>query len=1174
MKPYDHSKIEKKWQKYWQSKKLFQAKEDQEKKKFYSLIEFPYPSGDGLHVGHIRSNTAMDVISRKRRAEGYNVIYPIGWDAFGLPTENYAIKTGIQPAIVTKKNTDTFRRQLQSLGFSFDWSREINTTDPAYYRWTQWIFLQFFKKGLAYKKKMTINWCPKDLIGLANEEVIDGKCERCGTAVEKREKEQWMLAITKYADRLDKDLDDVDFLERIKIQQRNWIGKSEGAEIRFKIQNSGFKNDAKMEIKVFTTRPDTLFGVTYVVLAPEHILVKELLNNGSCILNHSEVEAYIAKVKKESEIERTDTSKEKTGIELKGIKALNPANNEEIPVWIADYVLADYGTGAVMAVPAHDERDGEFAKKYGLPIKEVIMPIINVTQGDFAFRDGIKTVDRECILAIVKHWEKDEYLCLVSEKHKWTTFVIGGIDKGEDEMEAAKREIIEETGFKDFASFKRLGGHVYAKHFAPHKNENRFAKLNGFYVELKSGTQDPIAEHESNHQKVIWVPKEDIPTKLYPKITDWAFWQRFVNGDVPFVGNGVLENSGKFDGKDSESVKKEITASVGGKWITTYKLRDWIFSRQRYWGEPIPVVHCEKCGIVAVPEKDLPIKLPKVKNYKPTETGESPLASITKWVNTKCPQCVADKNKTKYFIFDFDGVLGDTWKIMNETKVAMGDSKTIEEAAEESLNFFYNAPKERRGHSLTPKEIIDRRNWIVTYGKHLADGEFDLFTGFIKELKKIKNAKFAVVSSGSEQYVIPALRKSGLKFTHILGYEVNNSKEEKVEKVCKDWDIDVKEAYYFTDTRADVLELENILNKNRIIGCAWGYHGFERLKTVLPEKQILRDFKDIHRFFNTDCSAKRETDTMPNWAGSSWYYLRYTDPKNKKAFADPGNLKYWTPVDWYNGGMEHTTLHLLYSRFWHKFLFDLGLVSTNEPYQKRTSHGLILAEGGVKMSKSKGNVINPDSIVEKVGADSLRLYEMFMGPFDQPIAWDTNNIAGVRRFIERVWKLREKVVEKTEEKVADFILINKMIHKAIKKVSDDIEAMRFNTAISTLMISLNEIEKLKAIDSEQYGMFLRLLAPFAPHVVEELWESLGNKKSIQLAGWPSYDPALAVDNEVTIVVQINGKMRGSFTTTADNSKEELERLAKSIPEASKWLEGKSIKKVIVVPNKLVNIVIG
>ncbi len=770
MKPYNHEEIEKKWQKYWESKKIYRAK-DQNKteegmKKFFGLIEFPFPSGDGLHVGHIRSNTAMDVISRKRRMEGYNVLYPIGWDAFGLPTENYAIKTGLQPAIVTKQNSDTFRRQLKALGFSFDWSREINTSDPKYYKWTQWIFLQLLKNGLAYKKKMAINWCPKDLIGLANEEVVDGKCERCGTPVEKKEKEQWMLAITKYAERLDKDLDDVDYLERIKIQQRNWIGKSEGAEIDFYIDTH--------KVTVFTTRPDTIYGATYLVLSPEHPLV-----NTFDIENKIEVEKYKAEVKKKTDIERTAVDKEKTGVQLKGVYAVNPANKEKISVWIADYVLMDYGTGSIMAVPAHDERDRQFAEKYSLPIKEIVL---------------------------------------------------------ED-----KKEMIEKYG----------------------------------------------------------------------------------------------------------------------RPITKFKLRDWVFSRQRYWGEPIPVVHCDACGIVPLPEKDLPLKLPKVKNYKPTETGESPLASITKWVNTKCPKC---KGK-----------------------------------------------------------------------------------------------------------------------------------------------------------------------------------------------------------------ARRETDTMPNWAGSSWYYLRYVDPTNKKTFADAKNLAYWTPVDWYNGGMEHTTLHLLYSRFWHKFLYDQGLVPTKEPYMKRTSHGLILAGGGEKMSKSVGNVVNPDSIIATVGADALRVYEMFMGPFDQAIAWDENGIVGTRRFIEKVWKLQDKVSKITDQ--TDSIDIENILHKTIKKVYQDIEEMKFNTAISALMIVTNELEKQEKISKNNYEIILKLVAPFAPHVADELWSIMGNKTSIHTAEWPVFDPAKIVAKSVRISVQVNGKSRASFEIDPDASDETLKNMALSIPEIKKWVDGKELKKVIIIKGKLVSLVV-
>jgi leucyl-tRNA synthetase len=796
MKDYDHKKIESKWQKEWDKKKLYEVKNTAKGKKFYGLIEFPYPSGAGLHVGHIRSNTAMDIISRKRRMEGYNVLYPIGWDAFGLPTENFAIKTGIQPAKVTKQNTDTFRRQLKSLGFSFDWSREINTTDPAYYKWTQWIFLQMYKKGLAYKAKTEINWCPKDKIGLANEEAEGGICDRCGGPTEKRVKEQWMLAITKYADRLDKDLDDVNYLEKIKIQQRNWIGKSVGSEIDFAIKNSEAK------IKVFTTRADTLFGVTYVVLAPEHELVNILKPQ---ISNLNEVEKYVKDVKKKTDIERTDEGKEKTGVRLEGIVAINPANNEEVPVYVADYVLPHYGTGAVMAVPMHDERDRDFSNKFNLPI--IDRPLVNIN---------------------------------------------------------------------------------------------------------------------------------------------------------------------------------EITEKVGGKIVTKFKLRDWVFSRQRYWGEPIPIVNCEKCGYVPLSEKDLPLELPKVKSYAPTDNGESPLANITAWVNTKCPKC---KGK-----------------------------------------------------------------------------------------------------------------------------------------------------------------------------------------------------------------AKRETDTMPNWAGSSWYFLRYTDPKNKKEFANKNVLKYWMKngIDWYNGGMEHTTLHLLYSRFWHKFLYDLKVVPTSEPYMKRTSHGMILAEGGEKMSKSVGNTVNPDEIVKLYGADTLRMYEMFMGPFDQAVSWSTESMIGPRRFLERVWRLGMKNLEihklapeKNQNPRAlpslrglrhdsDFVssqALQTTLNKTIKKVTEDIEGMNFNTAVSAMMVLLNEMEKCESVSVKDYKMFLQILAPFTPHIAEDLWMQMGETKSIHISKWPKFDPKKLESETVKIGVQVNGKVRAELVVGKDESEDSVKAKAMQDENVIKWMENKEIKKVIYVKGRLLNIVI-
>ncbi len=769
MEPFDHKAIEKKWQERWERDRAFAASDDAKKKKTYLLVEFPYPSGAGLHTGHVRSYTAMDVIARKRRREGQNVLYPIGWDAFGLPTENYAIKTGRNPRDVTKENTDTFRRQLKSLGLSFDWSREINTTDPDYYTWTQWIFIQMFKKGLAYKAKTFINWCPKDKIGLANEEVVDGACERCGTPVEKREKEQWMLAITKYAQRLYDDLDTVDYIERAKTQQRNWIGPSEGAEIDFALAARNEK------ITVFTTRPDTLFGVTYLVLAPEHELINTLK---PFLQNWDEVEQYRAQVKNKTEIERTTTEKEKTGIELKGIKAINPATKEEIPIWIADYVLSGYGTGAIMAVPAHDERDFEFAKKFALPVKNI----------------------------------------------------------------------------------------------------------------------------------------------------------------------------------EPELSKEKITLQVGGKMVTKYKLRDWVFSRQRYWGEPIPMVHCEKDGWVPVPESELPVKLPEVEKYEPTDTGESPLAAMSEWVKTTCPVCGAE--------------------------------------------------------------------------------------------------------------------------------------------------------------------------------------------------------------------ARRETDVMPNWAGSSWYYLRYTDPTNDTMFANSEKLKYWTPVDWYNGGMEHTVLHLLYSRFWHKFLYDIGVVPTSEPYQKRTSHGIILAEDGEKMSKSKGNVVNPDEIVERFGADALRVYEMFMGPFDQAIAWSVDGLVGAKRFLERAYKLHANVVKDTPDTALAILM-----HQTIKKISEDIEALKMNTALSQIMIFSNELGKLEHVPAEAYETLLQLLAPFAPHLTEELWEAVGHQESIHACAWPTLDAALLGSVPVTIAVQVNGKMRGILTLPPDTDQATIETRARELVAVQKALADKTVQKIVYVQNKAINLVV-
>ncbi len=799
---YNFKEIEKKWQEKWDKEGTFNAKDDYTMKKWYGLIEFPYPSGQGLHVGHPRSYTALDIIARKRRLQGYNVLFPIGFDAFGLPAENYAIKTNVHPKITTAQNIAHFTEQLKSLGFSFDWSRKIDTTDPEYYKWTQWIFIQLYKHGLAYKTTMPINFCTGCKVGLANEEVVNGVCERCGSPVVQKEKSEWMLKITDYAQKLIDDLDDIDFLEKIKVQQKNWIGRSEGAEVNFKIANMD-KN-----LTVYTTRPDTLFGATYMVISPEHPILKELEDK---IKNLDEVKEYQKQASLKSAFERSELNKEKTGVEIKGITAINPLTNKEIPIWISDYVLITYGTGAIMAVPAHDTRDYEFAKKFNLPIVQVV--------------DG-ENVD------------------------------------------------LSKEAFTDVATGKLINSDF----------------LNG--LEVAEAKKTVIKYLENNH--------------------------------------------------------------IGTKKVN-YKLRDWVFSRQRYWGEPIPMVYCEDCGWVPVDEKDLPLKLPEVEEFTPGENGESPLAKQTDWINTTCPHC----------------------------------------------------------------------------GK----------------------------------------------------------------------------------------------------------------------------------------PAKRETDTMPQWAGSSWYYLRYMDPHNDKELASKEALKYWSPVDWYNGGMEHTTLHLLYSRFWHKFLYDIGVVPTKEPYQKRTSHGMILGTNGEKMSKSKGNVINPDDIVNEFGADTFRIYEMFMGPFDQVAAWSMESIRGCGKFLDRVWNMQNMLVDGDNYSKET----EKMMHKAIKKVSQDIEDMKFNTSVSTFMTMVNEFYKIGKVNKAEFKTFLTLLNPFAPHITEELNKIAGFDADISTYSWPEYDEAKTVDDEITLPIQFNGKLKATITISVDEDESSVKEKVHNAIDSK--LDGKTIVKEIYVKNRIYNVVV-
>ncbi|CDE53056.1 leucine--tRNA ligase [Roseburia sp. CAG:303] len=804
---YSPKKIEKKWQDIWDENKAFAATNDYTKPKYYALVEFPYPSGQGLHVGHPRPYTALDIVARKRRMQGYNVLYPMGWDAFGLPTENYAIKNKIHPKIVTKNNVAHFKDQLKSLGYSFDWDREINTTDPQYYKWTQWIFLKLFKAGLAYKKEMPINWCTSCKVGLANEEVVNGVCERCGSEVVRKVKSEWMLKITEYADKLIKDLDDVDYIEKVKVSQKNWIGRSEGGEVDFSIK------DKEDKLRIYTTRPDTLFGVTYMVVSPEHPVIdkyKDEIGNWDAIVEYREMAA------RKSDFERTELAKDKTGICIDGLTAINPVNGKEIPIWISDYVLMSYGTGAIMAVPAHDQRDWEFAKKFDLPMIQVV-----------AGKDGAEVN-------------------------------------------------LEEAAFTDVAT-----GVLVKSDF-----------LNGLEV-------------------------KDAKVKMLEFLTEKGIGEKKVN----------------------------------------YKLRDWVFSRQRYWGEPIPIVECEKCGYVPIDESLLPLELPEVDSYMPTDNGESPLAAMTGWVNTTCPCC--------------------------------------------------GGP------------------------------------------------------------------------------------------------------------------------------------------------------------------AKRETDTMPQWAGSSWYFLRYTDPTNTEALASKEALKYWLPVDWYNGGMEHTTLHLLYSRFWHKFLYDQGVVPTKEPYQKRTSHGMILGENGEKMSKSRGNVVNPDDIVNEYGADTLRTYEMFIGAFDLSASWSEDGVKGCRRFLDRVWKLQDILVD-GDSYSAD---METKMHQTIKKVSNDFENLKFNTAIAAMMALLNDFYKKGQINKAEFAALITLLNPVAPHITEELWQKLGHTDYLYQQTWPEYDETKTVESTVEIAVQVNGKVKAKLNVSLDDTQEAVKEKVFAASSVQAAVDGKNIVKEIYVKGKIYNIVV-
>ena len=933
--------IEKKWQDYWDNHHTFEAKIDKSKEKYYYLVEFPYPSGAGLHVGHVRSYTALDVLARKKRMMGYNVLFPMGWDAFGAPAEQYAIKNHIHPSIAVKENIKTFKGQIKKLGISFDWSREFSTTDPEYYKWTQWQFLQFFKNGMAYKAKKNINWCPKCKTGLSNEDSSGGVCERCGTQVVQKEKEQWMLRMSDYAEDLIDGLKDTDFQERTKTAQINWIGKSTGAEVDFKLAQVNEK------LTVYTTRPDTLFGVTFMVVAPEHPYID--LYSG-LIKNMNEVIDYREQTNKKTEFERTQLVKDKTGIKLDGLSAINPVNGKEIPIYISDYVMMNYGTGAIMAVPAHDGRDYDFAKKFGIDIIQVLEEETGISHSDEA--------KKKSIVAIVYDEKQDKYLTINWGKNGGRLFVGGTMKENESALDCAIREIQEETGYTDISlvrdSFK-INHHYYAY------NKDKYFNIEATPLLFKLNSDKKVNQNldDDENFQVEWVSKDVISKEIIDELHKKSF--EYTVNETAMVGDGIHINSDGLDGLHKEEAISKMISYLEEKGIgrkkTNYKLQDWIFTRQRFWGEPIPLIYCDDCGWVPVPDEDLPVLLPNVAEYEPTDDGESPLARIDEFVNTTCPHC----------------------------------------------------------------------------GK----------------------------------------------------------------------------------------------------------------------------------------PAKRETDTMPNWAGSSWYWLRYMDPHNDKEFASREALEYWGKVDWYNGGMEHATRHLLYARFWNQFLYNIGLVPNKEPFKVRASHGMILGEGGVKMSKSLGNVINPDDIVKVYGADSLRTYEMFIGDYEKEATWSEQGLNGCKKYLDRVARIGEKVNDSLEFSKE----IEKDIHKTIKKVTEDIDGLKFNTAVSSLMILLNKMEKMDSISKKDYRTYLTLLNPIAPHITEELNEEYQLGSAICESSWPSYEEDKLVDSEKEIAVQVNGKVRATILVHIDDTDDVIKEKALSEDNVKKHIEGKEIVKIIVIKGKIVNIVV-
>ncbi len=1186
MEKYNPKEIEPKWQQFWEKNNIFSAQggsasgREEAKKKFYSLIEFPYPSGAGLHVGHARPFTAMDIVSRYKRMQGYNVLYPIGFDAFGLPTENYAIKTGRPPADVTAENIANFTRQLKALGYSFDWSRQVDTTDPKYYKWTQWLFLQFYKHGLAYKKNQPINWCPKDKIGLANEEVVNGCCERCGTPVEKRNKEQWMLAITKYADKLLEGLKEVDYIPQARVQQENWIGRSEGAEVNFVISNpsvasgekssslkgqldslptgqasssaSGLARNDKWTVTVFTTRPDTIFGVTFIAVSAE--LAKERKWDTSPALTKY-IEATIAEQKTTDREE-----KEKTGVDS-GMKAINPVNGEEIPVWITNYVMGGVGTGAVMGVPAHDERDFEFAKKYNLLIKPVVAA--HFIEPENPPQVDKKTVRRKTVHVILT--KADGSVLMLNWKANPRkdglyphTFLIGGVEGDEDVVEAARREVLEETGYTSVRYVRTVNTTLHTEYYAGHKNENRYAEISILHFELENEDHEAVDASENAKHEMVWVEAAKVPH--YVNVVDGNFvWNAFVK-ETAYTDVGLAVNSDFLNGLTTVEAKEKMITWLEekgvGKRKVNYKLRDWVFSRQRYWGEPIPLVHCENCakhkGQVVI-----------VHGFGGTG-DENWFSWLRKELEAQGYEVFAPNlpNTTEPDITEWVEAL---------KKLALDPRQELTIVAH-SLGGPTAIQFIREAHLTVAKLVLVAPVFKTGPFDHLKEEDFS-----DQEIARLRF--FADTSLTDLSTIKKQIGETVLILSKDDPYIPLRTEKDYVDLQPRTIIFEDKE--HFSKNHGQLTEFPEILSEFANENSGWVPLPESELPLTLPkvEKYEPTDngespLAPMTDWVNTTCPrcggpAKRETDTMPNWAGSSWYFLRYCDPHNDTEFASMEKLQYWMAIDWYNGGMEHTVLHLLYSRFWNQFLFDIGLVPTFEPYKKRTSHGLILGPDGEKMSKSRGNVVNPDEMIEKFGTDAFRTYIAFMGPFDQPVKWDTNGLVGVQRFLEKVWALKDKVIEAPAENNG----LTTLVHQTIKKVSDDIEKMSFNTAVAALMEFTNALTKEEKISKAGYSVLVKLVSPFAPHMCEELWSLLGNAQSIAMSEWPKFDAELAKESTLTIVFQVNGKVRDEIIIDAHATEDDVKKLALASEKVQKWLEGKEPKKVIYVKGKLVSIVV-